>query len=74
MLYARGCLGIGVAGSYWARGMAETYLKESEGGDLGDSGLQSTSPTGPISLGRWVQSIDMRLGRMTAWIDTARRC
>jgi hypothetical protein len=43
--------------------MAETYLKESEGSDLGDSGLQEHIAHWAEVLDRWVQSIDMRLGR-----------
>jgi hypothetical protein len=43
--------------------MAERYLKETEGSSLGDSGLQEHIAHWAEVLDRWVQSIDMRLGR-----------
>jgi hypothetical protein len=43
--------------------MAETYVKESEGSNLGDSGLQEHIAHWAEVLDRWVQSIDSRLGR-----------
>jgi hypothetical protein len=43
--------------------MAETYLKEPEGTNIGDSGLQEHIAHWADVLDRWVQSIDARLGR-----------
>jgi hypothetical protein len=43
--------------------MAETYLKEPEGSNLGDSGLQEHIAHWAAVLDHWVQSIDARLGR-----------
>jgi hypothetical protein len=43
--------------------MAETYLKDTEGSNLGDSGLQEHIAHWSDVLDRWIQSIDARLGR-----------
>jgi hypothetical protein len=43
--------------------MAETYVNEPKGNNLGDSGLQEHIAHWGEVLDRWVQSIDMRLGR-----------
>jgi hypothetical protein len=43
--------------------MAETYLSEPKGNNLGDSGLQEHIAHWAEVLDRWVQSIDRRLGR-----------
>jgi len=43
--------------------MAERYLKETEGSNLGDGGLQEHIAHWADVLDHWVQSIDKRLGR-----------
>ena len=43
--------------------MAEKDLRETEGSNLGDSGLEEHIAHWAEVLDRWVQSIDTRLGR-----------
>jgi hypothetical protein len=43
--------------------VAETYFKEPEGSNLGDSALQEHIAHWADVLDRWVQNIDARLGR-----------